>query len=100
MLMLHHYVEENQTDESEDAVVQSRTSQDEASQKKDHINEIPSDDESASTDTVEMETTCTNYLNTTAKDLDCLYKFPLSKHCFLSTPPHFPPVLQWKGCSA
>jgi len=66
--------------------------------KKGHFDEFPSDDESASTDTVEVE--ATNYLSTTAKNLDCLHKFYIIKALFLGTTPHFPSVLQWKDCSA
>jgi len=78
---MRHHVEENQTDENEDAAVQTRPSQDEDSQKKDHFYEFPSDDESPTTDTVEMEVA--NYLSTTAKDLDCLHKYPIIKALFL-----------------
>ena len=67
--------------ENEDDAVQSRAEQGGENQKKDHFYDFPSDDESStSTDTVEVE--AANYLST-AKDLDCLHRYPIIKSLFL-----------------
>ena len=77
---MRQFVEENRVAENEDAAVQTTASQDEGSQKRDHFYDFPSDDESTSTDSVEIE--AANYLSTTDKDLDCLHRYPIIKSLF------------------
>ena len=60
--------------------MQRRTEQDGASQTKDHFNDFPPDNESTSTDNVEVE--ATNYFST-HKELNCLHKYPITKSLFL-----------------
>ena len=64
--------------ENEDGVVQRRAEQDEASQTKDHFNDFPPDDESTSTNTVEVE-----YYFSATKELNCLHMYPIIKPLFL-----------------
>ena len=67
--------------ENEDDAVQNRAEQGGENKRKDHFYDFPSDDESStSTDTVEVE--AANYLST-AKDLDCLHRYPIIKSLFL-----------------
>ena len=66
--------------ENEGVALQSRAEQGEASQKKIHFYEFPSDDEGTFTDAVEVG--ATNYLST-AKELNCLHKYPIIKTLFL-----------------
>ena len=82
------FAEENQlVVENDDNAVQSRAEQGEASQRKDHFYDFPSNDEgSTSTDSVEVE--AANYLST-AKELDCLHKYPIIISLFLSIAPHY-----------
>ena len=76
------FAEENQlVVENDDDAVQSRAEQGEASQRKDNFYDFSSDDEGyTSIDSVEVE--AANYLST-AKDLDCLHKYPIIKSLFL-----------------
>jgi len=60
--------------------VQRRAEQDETSQTKDHFYDFPPDNETTSTDTVEVE--AANYVST-AKELNCLHKYPIIKSLFL-----------------
>ena len=67
--------------ENDGNAVQSRAKQGEASQRKDHFYDFPSDDEgSTSIDSIEVE--AANYLSI-AKELDCLHKYPIIKSPFL-----------------
>ena len=91
------FAEENQlVVENDDNAVQSRAEQGEASQRKDHFYDFLSDDEgSTPTDSVEVE--AANYLST-AKELDCLHKYPIIKSLFLSITPHYLLVFLWRDC--